>query len=250
MFEDYLGVGYHFPMLGLRSPFVIAMHMPDGFLSQPVSLFTWVISSVLIASSLRKVKFDYQERVVPLMGVSAAFIFAAQMINFKILGGTSGHLLGGTLAGVLLGPWAGSLVMTVVFAVQALVFQDGGVTVLGANILNMGLIGTFCGYYLYKGIRRALGFHQWKATAIAIAIASWISVVLASLACAAQLSWSGTVAWQVAFVAMGFWHIWIGLGEALITVIAIRYIWQVRPDLLYDPPQTKPIPAGVSPTLS
>ncbi len=234
-------------MLAFQSTQIVAMHMPDGFLSLSVSLMTWIISGVLIATALKKVQVEYQERAVPLMGVSAAFIFAAQMINFPILGGTSGHLLGGTLAGVLLGPWAGSLVMTVVFTVQALVFQDGGVTVLGANVLNMGLIGTFFGYYLYKNIRRALGFDQWRSTAIAIAIASWVSVVAASLLCALELSLSGTVAWQVAFIAMGFWHIWIGIGEALITVIAIRYIWQVRPDLLYDPPKA---PILVSPDSS
>lgn len=222
------------------------MHLPDGFLSLPVSAMAWVVAIVLIATALKKVQFEYQERTVPLMGVCAAFIFAAQMINFPILGGTSGHLLGGTLAGVLLGPWAGSLVMTVVFTVQAMVFQDGGITVLGANILNMGLLGTFCGYYLYRSLRQMLGYHRWHATATAIAIASWISVVSAALLCAFELSLSGTVSWQVAFLTMGFWHVWIGLGEALITVIAVSYIWRVRPELLYDPPQSRrerPLPS-------
>lgn len=213
-----------------------ALHLPDGFLSLPVSLMTWVVALVLIATALKKVQVEYQERTVPLMGVCAAFIFAAQMINFPILGGTSGHLMGGTLAAVLLGPWSGTLVMTVVFAVQALVFQDGGITVLGANILNMGLVGTFCGYYLYRSLRQLLGYNRWNSTAVAIAIASWLSVVSAALLCAMQLSLSHTVSWQVAFSAMGFWHVSIGLGEALITVIAVGYIWRVRPELLYDPP--------------
>ena len=106
------------------------------------------------------------------MGVCAAFIFAAQMINFPIPGGTSGHSFGGTLAGVLLGPWAGSLVMAVVFSVQALFCQDGGLTVLGANIVNMGLIGTFGGYYLYLGIRKALGVNSWRSIAIGVAEAA------------------------------------------------------------------------------
>ncbi|MFM7440684.1 MAG: energy-coupling factor ABC transporter permease, partial [Snowella sp.] len=131
----------------------LALHIPDGFLSLPVSLVTGAFSLVLLIISLKQVEKDYQDRVVPLMGVCAAFVFAAQMINFPIPGGTSGHLLGGTLVGILLGPWAGSLVMTVVFIVQALLFQDGGLTALGANIFNMGLIGTFGGHYLYKVIR-------------------------------------------------------------------------------------------------
>ena len=131
----------------------LALHIPDGFLSLPVSLFGWVIAIGLIAVSLNRVQSEYQERTVPLMGVCAAFIFAAQMINFPIPGGTSGHLVGGTLAGILLGPWAGSLVVSVVFIVQAVIFQDGGLTVLGANIFNMGLIGTFGGYYFYKAIQ-------------------------------------------------------------------------------------------------
>jgi cobalt/nickel transport system permease protein len=172
------------------------------------------------------------------MGVCAAFIFAAQMINFPIPGGTSGHLLGGTLAGVLLGPWAGSLVMAVVFIVQALFFQDGGLTVLGANIVNMGLIGTFGGYYLYLGIRKALGFNSWRSMAIAVAVAAWTSVVVAALACALQLALSGTVPPLVALFTMLSWHILIGIGEAVITVFAVGYIWRTRPDLLYDPPHS------------
>ena len=146
----------------------LAMHIPDGFLNLPVIVVTWVIAIGLIALALNKVQTEYQEKAVPLMGVCAAFIFAAQMINFPIPGGTSGHLLGGTLAGALLGPWAGSLVMAVVFIVQGVVFQDGGLTVLGANIFNMGLIGTFGGYYLYRAIRFAIGRDKQQGMAIAV----------------------------------------------------------------------------------
>lgn len=216
----------------------LAMHIPDGFLSLPVSLVTWVISIALIALALRQVKTDYQDRAVPLMGVCAAFIFAAQMINFPIPGGTSGHLLGGTLAGILLGPWAGTLVMTVVFIVQAVLFQDGGLTVLGANIFNMGLIGTFGGYYLYKALRSVLGFNSWRGMAIATVITAWVSVVAGSLLCALQLALSGTVPLTVAITAMLVWHVLIGIGEALVTLVAVSYVWRTRPDLLYDPPRT------------
>jgi cobalt/nickel transport system permease protein len=219
----------------------LAMHVPDGFLSVPVSLTTWAVAIALIAVALRRVQAEYKERTVPLMGVCAAFIFAAQMINFPIPGGTSGHLLGGTLAGVLLGPWAGSLVMTVVFIVQGTLFQDGGLTVLGANVFNMGLIGTFGGYYLYRGLRSALGFNAWRGTAIAVTLSAWTSVVVASLICAFELALSGTVPLAVAITAMVGWHILIGIGEALITVVAIGYIWRTRPDMLYDPPQRSPL---------
>ena len=218
----------------------LGLHIPDGFLSFPVSLGTWVMSIALVAMALGRVQKDYSERAVPLMGVCAAFIFAAQMINFPIPGGTSGHLLGGTLAGVLLGPWAGSLVMVVVFIVQAVLFQDGGLTVLGANIFNMGLIGTFGGYYLYKAIRMVVGFNSWRGMAISVAIAAWTSVVVAALFCALQLAFSGTVPLQIAISAMLFWHIIIGIGEALITVFAVSYIWRTRIDLIYDPPRRFP----------
>jgi cobalt/nickel transport system permease protein len=215
----------------------LAMHIPDGFLSLPVSLVTWVLAIGLIALCLNQVQAEYQERAVPLMGVCAAFIFAAQMINFPIPGGTSGHLLGGTLAGVLLGPWAGSLVMAVVFIVQATLFQDGGITVLGANITNMGLIGTFGGYYLYRTIRRTLGRDTWRGVGIGTAVAAWTSVVVASILCAFQLALSGTIPLGVALTTMAGWHVLIGIGEALITVVAVSFIWRTRPDLLYHPPR-------------
>lgn len=215
----------------------LALHIPDGFLNLPVSLVTWVIAIGLIALSLKQVKAEYQERAVPLMGVCAAFIFAAQMINFPIPGGTSGHLLGGTLAGVLLGPWAGSLVMTVVFIVQAFIFQDGGITVLGANITNMGLIGTFAGYYLYRTIRYAISRNSWRGMAIGTAVAAWASVFIASLLCAVQLALSGTISLGIAISAMAFWHVLIGIGEAAITLVAVSFIWRTRPDLLFDPPR-------------
>jgi cobalt/nickel transport system permease protein len=215
----------------------LAMHIPDGFLNMPVIGITWVLAIALLALCLKQVEAEYQERTVPLMGVCAAFIFAAQMINFPIPGGTSGHLLGGTLAGVLLGPWAGSLVMSVVFIVQAFIFQDGGITVMGANIFNMGLIGTFGGYYLFRTLRRLVGQNQLQGMVFGSAVAAWVSVVFASMFCASELAISGTVPLPVAFTAMVLWHGLIGLGEALITVATVTYIWRTRPDLFYRAPQ-------------
>jgi cobalt/nickel transport system permease protein len=127
--------------------------------------------------------------------------------------------------------------MAVVFIVQAVLFQDGGLTVLGANIFNMGLIGTFGGYYLYKVLRSAIGFNTWRGMAIATAIAAWASVVVAAIICAIQLALSGTVPLAVSMIAMLTWHVPIGIGEALITLAAVSYIWRTRPDMFYDPPR-------------
>lgn len=215
----------------------LAMHVPDGFLNLPVLLVTWVIAIGLIAIALKQAQLEYKERTVPLMGVCAAFIFAAQMVNFPIPGGTSGHLLGGTLAASFLGPWAGSLVMASVFIVQATVFQDGGLTALGANIFNMGLIGTFGGYYLYRTIRFAISRDKLSGMVIAIAIAAWVSVVVASTVCAFELALSGTVPLPVALAAMVSWHVVIGIGEALISVVVVSFVWRTRPDLFYDLPR-------------
>ncbi len=195
----------------------LAMHVPDGFLNLPVLLVTWIIAIGLIAISLKQVQAEYKERAVPLMGVCAAFIFATQMVNFPIPGGTSGHLLGGTLAASLLGPWAGSLVMASVFIVQGSVFQDGGLTALGANIFNMGLIGTFGGYYLYRTIRFAIGRDKLSGMVVGIAIAAWTSVVVAAIVCAFELALSGTIPLPVALAAMASWHVLIGIGEAVIS---------------------------------
>lgn len=224
-----------FNFLSWQQP-LLGLHIPDGFLNLPVMAVTWVIALGLVSLCLQKAQAEYKERVVPLMGVCAAFIFAGQMINFPIPGGTSGHLLGGTLAGILLGPWAGSLVMTVVFIVQGTVFQDGGLTVLGANIVNMGLIGTFGGYYIYKAIRMTIGRQKLSGMITGVVVAAWLSVVLGSLACAVQLALSDTVPLVVALTAMFSWHIFIGIGEALISVAVGTFIWRTRPELFYDPP--------------
>jgi cobalt/nickel transport system permease protein len=227
----------------------LALHIPDGFLNLPVSAITWLLSLGLIAVAISKVEAEYKDRTVPLMGVCAAFIFAAQMINFPIPGGTSGHLMGGTLAGALLGPWAGTLVMTVVFIVQSLFFQDGGITVMGANIFNMGLIGTFGGYYLFKVIRNGIGRDKLSGLVVGSAVAAWVSVVVAASVCALQLAVSGTVSLPVALGVMVGWHMLIGIGEALITVATVTFIWRSRPDLFYIPPR-KFTPASPSATFT
>lgn len=207
------------------------LHAPDGFFSTPVAGVFWVLTVVALGISLRRAGAQLDERAVPLMGVMAAFIFAAQMFNFQIPGGTSGHLLGGVLAAILLGPYAGTIVMACVISVQALVFQDGGLLVLGANIFNMGIIGTFGGYWLYRTIAAVLGGEQ-KGRLPAAAVAAWCSVVAAAGLVAFQLAISDTTSLPTALVAMVGWHVIIGVGEAVITVGALAFIAASRADLL------------------
>lgn len=206
------------------------LHLPDGFLSLPIALITWGLAVLLLTLAVRRTEGQLGERQIPLMGIMAAFIFAAQMINFPIAGGTSGHLLGGAFAAIVLGPWAGMLVMTAVIAVQALLFQDGGLLVMGANILNMGLLTALVGYGLYRGV---LGQGQRLRLSIA-GIAAWLSVIAGALATGLQLWLSGTARLDIVMPAMVGVHVLIGLGEALITVAALAFILRTRPDLLTE----------------
>ena len=210
----------------LYSP--VPMHIPDNFLSIAVSLICWAITAVTLGIAISRTNKSLGEKQVPLMGVMAAFIFAAQMINFPVLGGTSGHLLGGVLAAITLGPWAGMLVMTAVIAVQGLLFQDGGLIVMGANILNMGILTCAVGYGLYRSV---LGSNRTVKLAV-IGVAAWLSVMAGALSTALQIWLSGNAEVQIIVPAMLFVHAFIGLGEALITVAAIVFILRSRPDLL------------------
>ncbi|GMV34074.1 MAG: cobalamin biosynthesis protein CbiM [Chloroflexi bacterium] len=204
------------------------LHIPDGFLSLMVSIVCWVAAALTLAAAISRTNRSLGERQIPLMGVMAAFIFAAQMINFPVAGGTSGHLLGGALAAIVLGPWAGMLVMTAVIAVQALLFQDGGLLVMGANILNMGLVTAAIGYGLYR-----LADGRSKTVKLGITgVAAWLSVMAGALLTSLQLWLSGTSPLQVVVPAMLGVHALIGVGEALITVSALGFILQTRPDLL------------------
>jgi cobalt/nickel transport system permease protein len=204
------------------------LHIPDGFLSLVVSAVCWVITILVIGAAISRTNKSLGEKQIPLMGVMAAFIFAAQMINFSVLGGTSGHLLGGALAAIVLGPWAGMLVMTTVIAVQSLLLQDGGLVVMGANILNMGIITCAIGYGLYRSV-----VGRSKTVKLTVAgVAAWLSVMAGALFTAIQLWLSGTSPLTVVIPAMLGVHALIGLGEALITVSALSFIMQTRPDLL------------------
>lgn len=204
------------------------MHIPDGFLSIAISLICWAITVAILSVAISQTNKSLGEKQVPLMGVMAAFIFAAQMLNFPVAGGTSGHLLGGALAGITLGPWAGMLAMTAVIAVQGLLFQDGGLLVMGANILNMGLLTVAVGYGLYRSVS---GKSQTTKLVVA-GFAAWLSVMTGALVTSLELWLSGTARIDIVVPAMLITHALIGLGEALITVAALTFIFRTRPDLL------------------
>ncbi|MEW5938466.1 MAG: energy-coupling factor ABC transporter permease [Chloroflexota bacterium] len=206
------------------------LHIPDGFLSLAISILFWAITAALVGVAISKTNKSLGERQVPLMGVMAAFIFAAQMLNFPVAGGTSGHFLGGALAAIVLGPWAAILVMTAVIAVQGLLFQDGGLLVMGANIFNMGLLTAVTGYGLYRGV-----IGRGKTTRLIVAgVAAWIAVIASALMASLQLWLSGTSRLEIVVPAMLGVHTLIGLGEALITVAALGFIERTRPDLLNE----------------
>jgi cobalt/nickel transport system permease protein len=216
------------------------MHIPDGFLSVLVSVIFWIVSIAVVAYALKRANRDLGEKQVPLMGVLAAAIFAGQMLNFAVAGGTSGHLLGATIATILLGPWAAILVMTCVVGVQALIFQDGGLLALGANIFNMAIIGVSVAYFAYRTIRKLAGGRSWGLYVSGFA-AAWLSIFVASLAAALQLAISGTSPANVSVPAMGAIHALIGVGEGLITVGALAFLAAARPDLVRRPQEQAPL---------
>lgn len=207
------------------------MHIPDGFLSVGVSVILWIAAIIAVGFALRRVSKDLGERQVPLMGVLAAAIFAGQMLNFTVAGGTSGHLMGAAIATILLGPWAAVLVLTSVVSIQALIFQDGGLLVLGANIFNMAVVGVSVSYVVYTTVRRLTGGKRWGMFTGGF-LAAWFSIVLAALATALELAISGTSPANIAIPAMGGIHALIGIGEALITVGVLAFIYAARRDLL------------------
>jgi len=208
-----------------------ALHIPDGFLSAPVSIVGWVLTIGAIAVAARRAESTMSDRAVPLMGVMAAFIFATQMMNFPVAGGTSGHLLGGALAAILLGPWAAVIVMAAVVGLQALLFQDGGLVVMGANIFNMGVVTVAVGYGTFR-LLSPLTRGGGAGFVIAAAIAAWLSVEASAIVTALQLAASGTSPLSVALPAMAGVHLLIGIGEGAITAAALSFIRITSPGLV------------------
>lgn len=207
-----------------------ALHIPDGFLSGEVAAGAAILAVLAVGYALKVANRDLDEDRVPLLGVLAAFIFAVQMLNFPVAGGTSGHLLGAALAAVLLGPWLACLVMAVVLTAQAFVFADGGITALGANILNMGVLGALLAGFLLGGAARAL---QTRGAFLgAVGVAAWLAVMIGATATSLELGASDTLPLDTALPAMLGVHALIGIGEAVITVAAIGAVLASRPDLV------------------
>lgn len=211
------------------------MHIPDGFVSGEINAATFALTGVMATFAVRKANRDLGERQAPFLGVTAAFVFAAQMINFPVGGGTSGHFLGAMLSSVLLGPVNAFLIMTVVLAIQCFGFADGGLTALGTNVFNMGFISAFLCYYAFLLFRTVFPKNKGGFLA-AVAIGSWISVVVGATVCALELGFSGTVPLHVVLPAMAGIHAVTGIGEALITSAVVSLVMGVRPDLVHGLP--------------
>lgn len=218
------------------------MHIPDGFLDAKTALTTGALALAGLGLALRRVRTTLPPQRVPLLGLAAAFIFAAQMLNFPVTGGTSGHLIGGALAAILLGPAAAVVAMSAVIILQCLLFSDGGVTALGANLFNMAVLAPVVAWLIYQPLRRMLGGGP-RGRAGAVALAAWCSTLLAAVVCASELAWSGTVAWRLALPAMSGVHALIGIGEALITTLILGAIAAARPELLEE--QATPRQSGI-----
>lgn len=231
------------------------MHIPDGFFDGQTSVAAAAVSAVGIGACLHRSSDALDDRQAPLAGLVAAFIFAVQMLNFPVAGGTSGHLLGGLLAAVLVGPYVGALCVTVVLVVQALLFADGGLSALGLNVLNMALVGAFAGYGVFLLARKLLPATR-SGVASAAGAAALASVVLASVAFTVEYAIGGTGGTGGASLgrvaaAMLSVHLLIGIGEALITAMTVSAVLAVRPDLVHGAAGLAPaaIPVARTPVL-
>jgi cobalt/nickel transport system permease protein len=229
------------------------MHISDGLLSPPVCAATGLVAAGAVGWSLHRLNDSLTDRTVPLTGMMASLVFAGQMVNFPLFGvGVSGHLLGGVLAAVVLGPWAGCIAISLVLVVQMALFNDGGWTVLGANVLNMAVIGSLGGYAVYSAVRRVCG-EGVRGIVLGAVIAAWLSVLAgAALFCVEfRLSYpSGAYDFSHVFFLMTLFHSGIGVGEALITGLIVSFVATHRPDLLYRAQVAPTVMRGVGRTVA
>ncbi|HZD43234.1 MAG TPA: cobalt transporter CbiM [Methanomicrobiales archaeon] len=206
------------------------MHIPDAFIPIDQAAVYWLIAIVFIILSLRWARREMSEDKVPLIAVLAAGIFAIQALNIPILWGTSGHMAGAALAAIVLGsPFAGVFILTLVLIVQGIFFGDGGITVMGANILNMGIVGAFVGFYTYQGLRRITGNPYVGAF-----VAGWAALFLGAIFASVELAIAGTFPLDLGLASMGLYHAVIGVVEGGITVAALYLIAAARPDILQE----------------
>ena len=209
------------------------MHVPDGMLTPQVWVPLASVSAVAVGLAARKAGRELEERQIPVAGVLGAFVFAAQMITFPVAAGTTGHLLGAALVTVVLGPWLAILVMSCVLITQCLVFQDGGLTALGANIFNMAIIGCLVTAVVHQASRRLMD--ERRSALVGAALGGWLAVVLGALACAIEIVASGKFPLRESLIAMGGVHAVLGVFEGVISSAAVAYVLSVRPDVVALP---------------
>ncbi|MFA5236666.1 MAG: cobalt transporter CbiM [Methanoregula sp.] len=211
------------------------MHIPDAFIPIWQGAIYWIIALIFLALAVRWAKNEMSEEKLPLVAVLAAGIFALQSFNLPVSMGTSGHLVGGALAAIILGsPFAAVFILAMVLIVQGVLFGDGGITTMGANIINMGVIGGFVGFYSFKGLMK-----MTKSMPVSGFIAAWLACFIPACACAIEMFLAGTFPLKEGLIAMGLYHAAIGIIEGIVTVAAIYLITRVRPDL---------VDTGVKPT--
>lgn len=210
------------------------VHIPDGFLDPLIASLTYAVFIFFMIYVLYRLRnVSYAEKASVLAVISAG-IFAAQMLNWPIVGGTSLHFVGGALAGILLGPWLGALSMFLVLFVQCLVFHDGGITALGANMINMGMIDVLVGFVLYR-IGERLGGSRGLGGVVGAFLGGWLGITLAGVACGLEIGLSSqfSYGWVLAVSVMGVWHLVLGVVEGVITAAVLAYLIRRAPELLY-----------------
>jgi cobalt/nickel transport system permease protein len=225
-----------------------AMHIANGIVNAPISALFLVVAVAALAFCVWRARADLDDRLAPMAGLVAAFIFAAQMLNFPVAAGVSGHLLGGALAALLVGPWLGALCVATVLIVQALLFADGGLTAIGLNVVNMAIIGTGVGYLLAAGLLRVLP-RTTAGLGLTALVASIVSVVAAAQGFVLQYALGGTTELPIAEVAglLAGAHLLIGVGEGLIAAVTVVTVARVRPDLVYALRRSaRTVPVGAS----
>ena len=212
---------------------LVAMHMSDGIVNAPISVLFALIAVLGLAFCVARARRDLDDRTAPMAGLVAAFVFAVQMLNFPVLPGVSGHLLGGALCAILVGPYVGALCVSIVLLLQALLFADGGLSALGTNITNMALIGTFVGYGVAVAMRR-IATRSRGGLVLTAFVAAWVNTVVASLGFVLEYALGGQgLALGTVFGLMTGFHALIGIGEGIITALTVGAVAAARPDLVY-----------------
>jgi cobalt/nickel transport system permease protein len=213
---------------------VIAMHMSDGLVNGPTAAVFGLTAAIGLAIAVSRARVDLDDRTAPMAGLVTAFVFAVQMINFPILPGASGHLLGGAMVAILVGPWVGAICIAIVLVVQALLFADGGLTALGTSVFNMALLGVFVGYGVAVLLRPLARRGRGGLVAVAF-VAAFVNVVVASLGFVLQygIGGAGGASLGTVFALMVGLHALIGIGEGIITAATVGAVAGIRPDLVH-----------------